>query len=98
MGRRYLPANRCARHCRNNPWSPASEEATPAELSLDDGSSVKQALYISNLSLLTDASCLKKCLDHIQWRGDASGESACQPSGRTMRDWVILFPRVHDFR
>lgn len=59
---------------------------------------MEKTSYIANLVLLTEASSLQQCFDHIQRRGDAGCKGTGQAAGHAMGNGVVFFPGIHNLR
>lgn len=92
----HSPANRCARHGGDDPWSKATKEARVAMLPLDDGCCPKNALGRPYLDIIRRSSCLQEGFDDVQGSCQTRSKRACQRSRAAVSDRIVAFASLEE--
>lgn len=92
------PADSSTRHGGDDARTHTTEETTPTEAVLDNGSSVPQAAYRANFLAFSQTASLEKSLHDIE----GSSDTRCEGTGKTtchaVSERVVILLGVHEFR
>lgn len=93
---RYVPANSCAGHGRNDTRPHTTQETGPAKLALDDGCGIEETSDGADLLTLCETTGLEESLHHIEGSSDTSGKGTSETTGHAVGERIVIARGVHD--